>query len=148
MTRSQTVRDRLLQRGERDKSPGREELEDEIAQIQRKVRCAQRAGGLMALLTALAAAGLVYPAVLLESYSSVAPRFVVNLTCALGAGSVISLIAFAGLASLYRKKLRLRKHECRQRVAGLFDSALSQSDTTTFGTLPASTVSARNDGIL
>jgi hypothetical protein len=148
MTRSQTVRDRLRRRGARDKCPGREELEDEIAQIQRKARCAQRAGGLMALLTALAAAGLVYPAVLLENYSSIAPRFIMNFTYALGAGSVISLIAFAGLASLYRKKLRLRKHECRQRVAGLFDSALSQSDTTTFGTLPANTVGARNDGIL
>jgi hypothetical protein len=148
MTQSQMARDRLRQRSVHDKSLGREELEQEIAQIRRKARCAQRAAGLMALLTALAAAGLVYPAVLLENYLSMAPRFVINLTYAVGAGSVISLVAFACLASLYRKKLRLRKDQCRQRVAGLFDSPLGQPDKTALRNIPASSVSVRHTGIL
>lgn len=122
MTGSPTETERLRLRGLHEEGAARQKLEEEIAQIQRKARCAQRAAGLMALLTALGAAGLVYPTILLENYASMAPRFVVNLTYAFGVGSLISLAAFAGLASLYRKKLRRRKEACRQMVAGLFES--------------------------
>jgi hypothetical protein len=104
----------LRQRVVHEENAGCQELEIEIAQIQRKARCAQRAAGLMALLTALGAAGLVYPAIMLDNFSSHVPKFIINLTYALGVGSLVSLMAFASVASLYRKKLRRRKEACRR----------------------------------
>jgi hypothetical protein len=105
-----------------DESAGRQELEEEIAQIQRNVRCVQRAAALMAVLTALVAAGLGYPAILLENFPYSAPRFIVHLICALGVGSLISLLAFVGLAMVYRKMLNKRREECRQMVTRLLES--------------------------
>jgi hypothetical protein len=96
-----------------DESRERQELEKEITQIQRKARCLQSATRLMAVLSALAAAGLCYPAILLENFPYGAPQFIVNLICALGVGSLINLLAFAGLGMAYRKKLNHRKRACQ-----------------------------------
>jgi hypothetical protein len=127
----------------------RQELDVEIAHIQRKARCAQRAAGMMALMTALGAAGLVYPAIMLDSLPWYVPNFIINLAYALGVGSLISLLAFAALASLYRKKLRQRKETCRQMTASVFGPPLGQVDNTSLRILPASSVVARdNDGIV
>jgi hypothetical protein len=148
MSECEREAERLRQHVVGKESAGCQELEDEIARIQHKVRCARRAAGLMALLTAIGAAGFVYPSVLLENYSSIAPRFVVNLTYAVCAGSLISLAAFAGLASLYRKRLRRRKEACRQLAASLFESPLAGTDNTILRTIPPSTVGVRINGIL
>jgi hypothetical protein len=101
---------------------GRQELEEEITHIQRNRRCVQRAAWLMVVLTTLAVAGLGYPGVLLENYPDT-PLFLVNLLCALGVGSLISLLVCAGLEIVYRKKLDQRKEACRQMVAKLLAEA-------------------------
>jgi hypothetical protein len=105
-------------------------LEEKITQIQRDERCVQRAVWLMAVLTALAVAGLGYPAILVENFPYGVPQFIVNLVCALGLASLICLLAFAGLGMAYRKKLDQRREECRQLVTKLLASRLGKPDAT------------------
>jgi hypothetical protein len=71
-------------------------------------------------------AGLGYGTVLVANFPHNAPQFVVNLIYALGLGSLISLLAFAGLGLVYRWKLDQRREECRQRVARLLESRLGK----------------------
>jgi hypothetical protein len=97
-------------------------LEKEIAQIQRDEHCVQRAVWLMAILTALAVAGLGYPALLMQSFPDNAPQFFVNLVFALGLASLLCLLVFAGLRMVYRQKLDQRREECRQLIAKLLES--------------------------
>jgi hypothetical protein len=101
-------------------------LEEEITQIQRDERCVQRAVWLMAVLTALAVAGLGYPVILVENFSYNMPQFTLNLVCALGVASLICLLVFAGLGMVYRKKLDQRREECRQLVTKLLASRLGK----------------------
>jgi hypothetical protein len=112
-----------------DESTGRQELE-EITQIQHNARSMQHAAGLMAVLTALAVAGLYYPGFLLENLLDSAPQFIVNVICALGLGSLISLLAFAGLGMIYRKQLNQRRQESFQMVARLLESRLGRTAAT------------------
>jgi hypothetical protein len=109
-----------------DESAKRQELVEGISRIQRDMRCVQRAAWLMAILTALAIAGLVYPAILVGSFLYNVPQSVVNLIFAVGLGSLISLLAFLGLGMVYRMKLDQRREECRQRVARLLESRLGK----------------------
>lgn len=101
-------------------------LEEEIAQIQRNERCVQRAVWLMAILTALAVAGLGYPVILVEGFPYNVPQFTLNFVCALGAASLICLLVFAGLGMVYRRKLDQRREECRQLVTKLLASRLGR----------------------
>jgi hypothetical protein len=101
-------------------------LEKEITQIQRDVRCVQRAVWLMAILTALAMAILGYPAILEESFPYNFPQFTLNLICALGLGSLICLLVFVGLGMAYRNKLDQRREECRQLVMRLLETRLGK----------------------
>jgi hypothetical protein len=105
-------------------------LEEKITQIQRDQRCVQRAMWLMAILTALAVAGLGYPAILVENFPYNTPQFIVNLICALGLASLICLLVFVGLGMAYRKKLDQRREECRQLVTRLLESRLGKPVTT------------------
>lgn len=125
-------------------SATREELNREITQIQRDQRCVQRAVWLMAVLTALAVVGLGYPAILLENFPYSPPQFFVNLCCAVGVGSLISLFAFAGLWMVYRKKLDQRKEQCRQMLTTLLESRLGNPVSTPWGESP---VSDRSRGV-
>jgi hypothetical protein len=101
-------------------------LEEKIARIQRDARCVQRAVWLMAILTALAAAGLGYPAILLENFPYDAPQFILNLVCALGLASLICLLVFTGLGMIYRNQLNQRREESRLLVTKLLASRLGQ----------------------
>jgi hypothetical protein len=129
-----------------DESAGRQELEEEIAKIHRNERCVQRAEGLMAVLSMLAVAGLVYPSILLENFPYNAPPLIMHLIYALGAGTLISLLAFAGLGMVYRKKLDRREEACRQAAARLLEAHPGQPDTTPLQFMPDSGVGVRNDG--
>ena len=103
---------------------GCQELEREIVRLQRDARCVQRAAWLMAVLIALALTGLAYATILLDHFPYNVPQFAWSLMCALGLGSLISLVAFTGLGMVYRLKLDLRREECRQMVARLLESRL------------------------
>lgn len=101
-----------------------QELAQEIIRMQRNERCVQRAAWLMAVLTALAVALLVYPAILLENFPYSVPQLMVNLVGVLGMGSLISLLAFLVLGVIYRERLNQLREESRRRVAKLLETRL------------------------
>jgi len=109
-----------------EESDARHELVKGLTQIQREARCVRRAVWLMGILIALVLACLAYGTLFVNNFPDEAPRFLVNLICALGLGSLISLVAFVGLGVVYRMKLNQRREECRQRVARLLKSRLGK----------------------
>jgi len=129
-----------------DESAGRQKLEEEIAQIQRKGRYAQRLAGMMAFLTAFAGAGLAYPAILLENFPRGVPQFIINFVCALGGGSLISFLALARLGRVYRKRLVQRKNACLQKFSKRFASSLGQPLPAPLPHALDNDVGHRNDG--
>ena len=120
-----------------DESAGRQDLAQEITRIQREERCVRRAAWLMAVLAALTMAGLLYPAILLENFPYSAPAFIVNFVCALGAASLISLLAFLVLGMVYRRKLDKRREESRQIVTRLLESRLGNAAASPWRERPA-----------
>ena len=120
-----------------DESARCRELKQEITRIQRDERCVRRAVWLMAILTALAVAGLGYPAILLANFPYSAPQTIVNLVCALGVASLVSLVAFVILGMVYRKMLDRRREECRLLVARLLESRLGNPPATPWREGPA-----------
>ena len=113
-----------------DDSGERQELEESITQLQRNERCVRRAVWLMALLVALAMAGLCYSAVVPADDPQTMSQFVTQFTskvfCALGLGSLICLVAFTGLGVVHRNKLDQRLEECRRLAAKLLESRLGK----------------------
>jgi hypothetical protein len=78
----------------------------------------------MVVFIALTLPGFAYAAIFVDNFPYSAPRFIVSLLCAVGVGSLVSLLAFVGLGMVYRLKLDLRREECRQLVAKLLESRL------------------------
>ncbi|MGA3268651.1 MAG: hypothetical protein ABSE16_17745 [Verrucomicrobiota bacterium] len=113
-----------------DESARRQELMEEIVQIQRDARCVRRAVWLMAILITLVVFGLGYGMALVDNFPYNIPQFIINTFCALGAGALISLLAFAGLWVVYRWKLDTRREECRQIVKRLLESRLGKTAST------------------
>ncbi len=109
---------------------GFQELRREIIRLQREARCVRRAAWLMGVLIMLTVTGFAYARILLGHFPHIVPQFGWSLICALGAGSLISLVAFIGLGMLYRVKLDLRREECRQMVAKLLESRLGNPPAT------------------
>src|SRR5689334_14766378 len=85
----------------------RQNLEEKITQAQRDERCVRRAVWLMVLVIALSMAGLCYSAIFLTEYprtmSELVAPFMSKVCCALGLGSLLCLLVFAGLGVSYRK---------------------------------------------
>lgn len=104
----------------------RHKLEERIAQVKRDERCVQRAAWLMALFTALIAAGLAYGAVLQENFPYEQSRFVIKLICELGLASLICLVAFMGLLMAYRRELNRLREECRRLATKLLENRLGK----------------------
>jgi hypothetical protein len=107
-------------------------LDERIAQVQRDEQCLRRASWLMALVGALAVAGLGYAAILLDDFPSrmsvFSGQFVIKILCTLGIGSLICLLAFTGLGLVYRRELNLRREECRRLVTLLLELHLGDPD--------------------
>jgi hypothetical protein len=116
-----------------DDTGERHKLEESITQLQRNERCVRRAVLLMALLVALAMAGLCYAAVFMADYSlnplQLAGQWIPKALCALGVGSLICLLAFTGLGTVYRKELDQRREECRRLAKRVMESRLGKSCT-------------------
>ena len=113
-----------------DESTRRHELHERITRIQRDARCVRRAVWLMAMLIALVVAGLSYEVILVDNFPYNLPQLIINLVCALGIGSLISLLTFMGLGMVYRSKLDQQREECRQLVSRLLESRLGKPVTT------------------
>jgi hypothetical protein len=113
-----------------DDTGERHKLEESVTQLQCNERCVRRAVWLMALLVALAMAGLFYSVVVLaddaQSMSQFVARFTSKAFCALGLGSLICLLAFVGLGAVYRKELEQRREECRRLTTRLLESRLGK----------------------
>lgn len=114
------------------------ELKQQITQIQRDERCVRGAVWLMAILTAMAVTGLGYPAILLANFPYSAPQTIVNLVCAVGVASLVSLVAFVILGMVYRKMLDNRREECRLLVTRLLESRLGKPPAAPWRERPAS----------
>jgi len=84
----------------------------------------------MAMLIALVVAGLSYEVILVDNFPYNLPQLIINLVCALGIGSLISLLTFMGLGMVYRSKLDQQREECRQLVSRLLESRLGKPVTT------------------
>ena len=109
-----------------DDTEERHRLDERITQIQRDRRIVRRAVWLMALLAALAMAGLGYAAVFMVEYPVNVPqlttRFLIKALCALGAGSLICLFAFLGLGVFLRKELDQKREDCRRLALKVLES--------------------------
>src|SRR5438552_1785947 len=113
-----------------DDTDERHKLEESITQLQRNECCVRRTVWLMTLLVALAMAGLCYSAVCLSEYpqdmTQLMTQFISKVFCALGLGSSICLLAFAGLGVVHRSKLDRRREECRRLATKVMESRLGQ----------------------
>src|SRR5579863_2983983 len=106
------------------------QLDERIAQIQRDERSLRRMTWLMGLLAALVLAGFGYLVFISEDFSNhisqFAAEFISKLVCALGIGSLVSLLAFSLLGILNRRELNRRRQECRQLVTTLLERRLGK----------------------
>ena len=116
-----------------DDSAERHKLEEGINKAQREERCVRRAVWLMALLTMIAMAGLCYARIFHDApqnmFEFITPLFI-RVWCAVGIGSLICMLAFAGLGVFYRKELEKRQEECRRLATKLLESRLGKPSTT------------------
>jgi hypothetical protein len=113
-----------------DESSERQQLAERTRQVQQNERCVRRAMWLMVLLATLSFAGLAYSAVFLADFPQNVPglvtRFITNLFCVMGLGSLICIPAFVGLELVYRKELNQRREECRRLASELLESRLGK----------------------
>ncbi len=117
-----------------DSDEGRK-LEKGIAQVRRDTHCVQRVASVTALFPLLAIAGVAYGAILQENFPYGVSELVLRVLGVLGLASLICLLGFAGLLTVYlRKSHRLRK-EARQLVIRLLESRLGKRH---IATLPGS----------
>jgi hypothetical protein len=111
-----------------DDTEERHRLEERITQIQRDERIVRRAVWLMALLAAMAMAGLGYAAVFMADYpldvSQLTERILIKGLCALGGCSLVCLFVFLGLGAVFRKELDQRREDCRRLALKVLESRL------------------------
>ena len=107
-----------------DDSGERHKLEKGIAQVRRDMCCVQRVVSLTAPFPLLAIAGIAYGVLLQENFPYNGSELVFRVLCVLGLASLICLVGFAGLLTVYRKKLHRLRKEARQLVITLLESRL------------------------
>ena len=114
-----------------DDSEERRKLEKSIAQVRRDTHCVQRVASVVALFPLLALAGLAYGALLQENFPYSGSAFVLRVLCVLGLASLICLVGFAGLLTVYLTKLHRLQKEARQLVIKLLESRLGNPHVAT-----------------
>jgi Tfp pilus assembly protein PilN len=102
----------------------RDDLVASMTSLQRDERCVRRAVLLMVLLTALSVGVCCAAFFLADSpqKAQLITPFIGKVFCALGVGSLICMLAFAGLGAVYRQELDHRREECRRLATKLFES--------------------------
>jgi len=99
-------------------------LEKSIAQVQQDVRCVQRVASVTALFPLMAIASVAYGVILQEDFPSNVSEPVLRALCVLGLASLICLVGFAALLTVYLKRLdQLRKQACGRPDAHLSPSS-------------------------
>lgn len=93
----------------------RERIEERLTEVQREARCVRRAVWLMAVLTGLAVAGVLYSTVFLPFWPQTLTQFFMQSSikahCTLGLAALICTIVFSGLDLRYRKELSVHREE-------------------------------------
>jgi hypothetical protein len=107
-----------------DDSAERLKLEKSIAQVRRDTHCVQRVASVTALFPLVAIAGLAYGALLQENFPYNGSELVLRVLCVLGLASLVCLVGFAGLLTVYLRKLHRLQKEARQLVIRLLESRL------------------------
>ena len=99
----------------------RRQLEGRLLQAERDERVVRQAVAFVALLTALAVAGLGYSAILLPDFPSNRSQFVLKLFLIIGLGSGLCLMAYGCVWVRCRRLLNKVRDECRRLVTSLLD---------------------------
>jgi hypothetical protein len=113
-----------------DDSDEHRKLEKSIAQVQHDECCVQRVAWLMAMFLILALAGVAYGAILQQYSLYNGSALVFMVLCEVILVSLICLMAFAGLLTVYRRKLK-RLREAQQLGTRRQESHLDKPDITT-----------------
>jgi hypothetical protein len=93
--------------------------EERIHSAECEERCVRRAMWLMAILTAVAAAGLAYSVILLYEVAPYYTRILNHIFTVVAVASLLSLVAFAFLWVQRRHRLSARREEVRRLVMKL-----------------------------
>jgi putative copper export protein len=117
--RQQQQNDILVRCIHQDSSGELHRGEEQITQAERQERCLRRAVWLMALVTALAAAGLGYSFILLYELPPYQTRIINHLLTVVGLAALISFLAFGAFWILCRHRLAARREEVRRLVMKL-----------------------------
>jgi hypothetical protein len=107
------------------------QLGKSLEQVRRDTRCVQRVASVTAWLPLLALAGIAYGALLQQNYPYSGSWLVLKVLCVLGLSSLICLVGFVGLLTIYLRKLHRLQKEARQLVIGFLESRLGKPHTAT-----------------
>jgi len=111
--------------------------EDRISHAEREVRCVRRAMWLMALLAALAVAGLGYSIILLHELPPSQTRIINHILIVVGVAALISFVAFGGFWIFCRHQLAARREECRRVMMKLLAGPAADATATSSAEIPA-----------
>jgi hypothetical protein len=103
-------------------SDARRELEERLGQVQRDECCVKRRALVMAVLAALAGAGVAYSAVLQTNFPYGELSFALKLLLEIEAAALISLAGFGCMLMVYRKRLNRIREECRRLATKALES--------------------------
>ena len=109
-----------------DESDECRKLEQSIVRVQHDVRCVKRLAWVTFLCSVLALAGVGYGVTLHRNFPFNGAELVFTVLCQLGLASLICLIGFAVLLTVYRERLNRLRKECRHLVIRLLESHLGK----------------------
>jgi hypothetical protein len=108
-----------------DSSADCDKLLARMAELQSNERSVKRAGWIMVFMAGLALASLGYHAVLVTEYPATLSQFVmpwtVRICIALSVTSMICLLVFGGLGTVYRKEHNGHRQECRRLIENFLE---------------------------
>lgn len=113
-----------------DNTSERHRIEDNLALAQRNENCVRRAVWLMALVTALAIAGLGYTMVFLGDLSDQRAHWIIKAFSALGLAALVSHLTFLGFWMVHRQELNQQREQCRRVTTRLLVTRLGDPSET------------------
>ena len=116
-----------------DDTSERQTLEERMRKARSDEGCVRRAAYLVLLSAALALAGLSYAIIFAADFpldvTQLLTRLVIKALSVVALGSIICVVAFVVLGSLYRREFNRHREECRRLGMNLLESRLGQPRT-------------------
>ena len=113
-----------------DDSGDGHQLQQRITQVKREERCVRRALKWLMVAALLAFSGLCYSVLFMPEHpGTVSPmtrQVITNTLSVIGLGSLICMLGFRILVSMYRRELEKRREQCRQMALKLLESRLGK----------------------